>query len=182
MKKAVLLLIAIIVSCIAVICLLNYPEISNSKEKVVHISFDDVEDVFNDIISHETEYTSIFDNKFLSRLREYHYKYDAKFTLYTYEKATGYNLAEFPTKYRSEFIKNSDWLKIGFHWLRPDFEKNVSVEKFSKSFFIVDSLIKNFAGDKTLTSTLRLHYFYAPDSILTIFNGGGVLFGFCRLG
>lgn len=175
MKNLITTIAILIIGSISVTYLFDFPPKSNSKLKYAHISFDDVENVFEDIIRHETDYKSIFDNQFLSLLQEYHNKYNAKFTLYTYEKTPNYTLSDFPIKYKSEFIKNSDWLKIGFHWIEPEFNKNISIEEFYRSFNTVNNLITNFAGDSTLTTTLRFHYFYGPDSLLTSINiGGGI--------
>lgn len=174
-KKIIALIIGIITLSFVALQLLDFPDKSDSKQKYVHFSIDDVEDVFYDIISHKDKYGSIFDNPFLGRLHEYHRVYNAKFTLYTYQRTSSYDISDFPIKFKHEFIKNSSWLRFGFHWIEPIFCKDVSVAQFRRSLNAFNHSVINFAGNSSLTHTLRLHYFYASDSLLTCVNGGGWL-------
>jgi len=154
---------------------LSIPQNSTSENKVVHFSIDDVENLFYDLVENETEYNSIFDNYFLATLRNYHNEYSAKFTLYTYEWTDRYSITDIPTKFRNEFHKNSEWLRIGFHWIEPKFNQNTPAKEICESFIAVNRAINHFASESAIAHTLRLHYFYGNDSILTFINNmGGV--------
>ncbi len=56
---------------------------SQSQNKVVHISIDDVEAIF-DLINNQDTYSSLFDQPFMGYLKELHDRYGAYFALYTY--------------------------------------------------------------------------------------------------
>ncbi len=54
-----------------------------------------MENLVIDIRKNEKSYSSIFNNAVLSELRDYHQKYDAKFTLYTYDSIADFELIDF---------------------------------------------------------------------------------------
>lgn len=170
--RNILIIGAAIIIAPAVGIIASFPEKSKSESKIAHLSIDDVEIAFADIISHQNEYKSIFDNSFLSSLQKYHEEYGAKITLYTYAKTASYNLSDFPDKFKKDFSDNSDWLKIGFHWTEPAFTEGIDLNCFKESLTQVDSAVMRFAGENSTTRTLRLHYFYLPDSLLIAFRGG----------
>ncbi|MEG2076026.1 MAG: hypothetical protein RRY34_05940, partial [Victivallaceae bacterium] len=62
---------------------------------------------------------SIFDIHYLGKLKEFHEKYQACFTLNTFfgndHDTNHWTLEELPTEYRPEWEANSNWLKIAFH-------------------------------------------------------------------
>jgi hypothetical protein len=61
-------------------------------------------------------YTSLFDNFYLKGLRELHSKYGTRFVLNIYYATEdGFELPQFPDRYKSEWRDNSDWLKLAFH-------------------------------------------------------------------
>ena len=101
-----------------IIALTNYPTLIAEKIKdykkyitsTVHLSFDDVELSLNNLKN--KSYTSIFNEPFFGMLKELHDKYNAIFSLYVYTDS--FNTIN-KTSYQQDFIKNSDWLKIGFH-------------------------------------------------------------------
>ena len=76
-----------------------------------------------------------------------------------------------PLKYKNDFRKASDWLRIGFHSKRPDFDSLVTVSEIEQSYNNVNSSIARLADSSMVASTLRLHYFFAPDSILNALTG-----------
>ena len=83
-------------------------------EKYAHISFDDC--VFwKDLIENEESYPSVFDNAFLSDLKEIHGQTDAVFTLNCFNACDGVRISDVPSKFRPEFSENKSWLKFSFH-------------------------------------------------------------------
>ena len=149
-----------------------------SEEKgsghVVHLSLDDVE-VFDDLIRHRQDYDSLFQHPFMAFMKELHNEYGLRITLYTYDRFCDHDsctrIEDMPLKYRNDFLKASDWLRIGFHSQRADFDSLVSVAEFRNSYNRVNSAIAQFADSSMIASTLRFHYFFAPDSLLNALTG-----------
>ena len=141
---------------------------------MVHLSIDDVS-VVGDLIRHQQDYDSLFQHPFMALLRELHREYGMRITLYTYEyfgDGDSYiRIEDTPLKYKEDFRKASDWLRIGYHGIRADFDSLVSVAEFRDSYNNVNSAIAQFADSSLVASTLRFHYFFAPDSLLNALTG-----------
>lgn len=141
--------------------------------RVVHFSLDDVE-VFGDLIRNHQNYDSLFQHPLMAFLQELHREYGLRITLYTYWHFgdDSYNLlGDMPLKYKNDFRKASDWLRIGYHSGRAEFDSLVSVADFRDSFNNVNTAIAQFADSSMIASTLRFHYFFAPDSLLNALTG-----------
>ena len=141
--------------------------------RVVHFSLDDVE-VFGDLIRNQQDYDSLFQHPFMAFLQELHQEYGLRITLYTYWHFgdDSYNrLGDMPLKYKNDFRNASDWLRIGYHSSRAEFDSLVSVADFRDSFNNVNTAIAQFADSSMIASTLRFHYFFAPDSLLNTLTG-----------
>lgn len=157
--------------------ILQLPEKSEANGKTAHVSFDDVYVVLKDITENENSYESVFDNKFLGALKKMNDEYGAKFTLYIYDtySENGFDLSEVSSKYKEEFIKNSNWLKFGYHTIEPttSFDHLTSIDEFEESFIKVNNEIKRFAGEASVTNVLRLNYFRAnSEKIEYLFRQG----------
>ena len=143
-------------------------------DRVVHLSIDDVE-VIGDLIRHQQDYDSLFQHPFMALLQELHREHGMRITFYTYEHFGDgdgcVRIEDMPVKYRKDFRKASDWLRIGFHSPRAKFDSLVSVAEFRDSYNNVNSAIAQFADSSFIASTLRLHYFFAPDSLLNALTG-----------
>jgi hypothetical protein len=64
----------------------------------------------------QKNYTSLFDCFYLSILRDLHSNYGARFVLNIYYTTEdGFELPQFPDRYKGEWRDNSDWLKLAFH-------------------------------------------------------------------
>lgn len=165
---------SICISAIALFCFcywISYPfPISKYKNIPTHISIDDVEVSMRSIVQDSDLYQSIFDEPFFGNLQEMHAKYGAKFTLYVYKKAPGYDIEFFPLKYKEELRKNAEWLKFGFHSIEPQFLIDSlltdSCQLFTDAFQKVNASILSFASESNISDKLRLHYFYASKSQL----------------
>lgn len=167
---------AISIACL--ICLayvLINSKISQYEGKTAHISIDDVEISMRNLANQY--YTSIFDEPFFAFLQELHRDYGTRFSLYIYKEAKDYDIARFPYRFKSEFAENADWLKFGFHAIRPHFDESITSQIDSFSLYNqVDSCISAFAGEQSKTHILRLHYFYAtPAERTLISHSGGVI-------
>lgn len=154
MKKFLVIVsigIAVILSIAFVYTNINY------HGKKVHLSFDDCYMCLKDISVDSTKHISIFDNSFLCELKSIHELTGAKFTLYIYEQADGFNIKNVPAKFICELRENSEWLKIGYHAKNPTLTKDsiADYSVFSKSFTVVDSTLtsKSIGGGQNYNST-----------------------------
>lgn len=143
--------------------------------RIAHVSIDDVSHAFIDLATNADIYETIFQNEFFAHLKKLHDEYGLKVTLYSYEENDTFNIMRFPNSYRRDFSENSDWLKVGFHWISPQFSKSTPAISVTGSFRKFNSAMSRIAGDSTIATTIRLHYFFGGDSIITFINKlGGV--------
>ncbi len=156
--------IAIIFIILKSLFVSTMPE-SSGNNKIAHLSIDDVES-FKDLHLNADKYDTLFDHPFFGYLHSLHCKYGAKFTLYTYSTIDSFNIKDLSLKYKKDFRNSASWLKIGYHWISKDFNHDITVCDFNDSYRNVCEAIYNFADSSNLSTTLRLHYFYAPDSLV----------------
>ncbi|MBO7742337.1 MAG: hypothetical protein J6S21_07255, partial [Victivallales bacterium] len=108
---------------------------------------------------------SLFDHFYLAFLREMHRRYGVKMTLKCFFRnahdPNGFTMESMPDCWKSEFEDNSHWLKLAFHALAefPDRTyQDTSPENFAADFHKVNSHIRRFAGEKTLTMPTEIHW------------------------
>lgn len=151
------------------------PKISQYQGRTAHISIDDVEISMRNLSNQN--YGSIFDEPFFAFLQQLHTDYGLKISLYIYKEAKDYDITSFPVKYKREFANNADWLKFGFHAIRPQFNEEITanLDTFATAYRQVDSCITVFAGEASKSHILRLHYFFATPAEKTLISqsGGG---------
>ena len=148
------------------------------EQKKVHLSFDDVFEVLQDLQVNQDHYDSVFDNPLLNRLKDMHHEYGAKFTLYVYEKNQDFNydISHMTSKFRDELNTNSNWLKFGFHSIEPNtsFDSSLSIEEFIESYNRVHNEIIRFAGEESVAKVLRLNYFRGSDDKVEYLTSQGI--------
>ena len=132
------------------------------SEQIIHLSIDDVIWVFEDLTKNETKYNSAFENSILKQLKNYHDKYDAKFSLYCFYASENFNLSMCTAKFKYDFVKNSDWLKFGFHGYNKD---SVINQNFTISTFYKE-LLRIVGTEQCFTNILRLHFFSGNEDII----------------
>lgn len=146
--------------------------------KKVHISFDDVFVVLQDLQVNQDHYDSVFDNPLLKRLKDMHHENGAMFTFYVYEKNQDFNydISRMTSKFRDEFKTNSNWLKFGFHSIEPStsFDSSLSIEEFIESYNRVHNEIIRFAGEESVAKVLRLNYFRGSDDKIDYLSSQGI--------
>ena len=174
MRNALIFLAVLFITPILCSCRTDHSSERGEGNRVVHLSLDDVE-LFGDLISNQQDYDSLFQHPLMAFLKELHDDYGMRITLYTYEYfpcRDGYTrIGDMPLKYKQDFLRASDWLKIGYHSQRTEFNSLVSVVDFSNSYNNLNTAVANFADSAMIASTLRLHYFFAPDSLLNPLTG-----------
>lgn len=160
-------IIILIILCIPIL-LLFIP--INDKKAVVNVSIDDVEISLKDLYNNKG-YTSIFQQPFFAYLKSCHDKYNCTFTLYIYG-----NINNYSDKFKKEFSANSNWLRFGFHAIKPEFDslETSNLKIFTRAYNSVDSCIVLFAGKESKASALRLHYYYATYDEIEFMKQKGI--------
>lgn len=145
-------------------------------DKVAHISIDDVSKCFINLCKDSIKYESIFDEPFFSYLKELHDDYGCSVTCYCFEQDGDYNISHVPKKFAHEFTANSDWLKFGFHGIKPSSHKptNVNYSEFAFAFSHFRKEVERFSSYQNLATILRLDYFYATPGEVEFLRENGV--------
>ena len=60
-------------------------------------------------------YSSIFEHPYLKVYKDLHDRYGAKFQLNIYYETEGFDLSQMTDKFKTEWIENSNWLRLSFH-------------------------------------------------------------------
>lgn len=123
------------------------------------------------------QFSSIFDHPYLKVYKELHDRYDAKFQLNIYYETEGFDLSLMTDKFKSEWIKNSNWLRLSFH-ARADAPDcpylNASYEKAYEDCSMVHREIIRFAGKETLDLYTTIHYCVASPDAVKAFKDVGI--------
>ena len=129
-------------------------------------------------------YESLYDCFYLAILRDLNRKYGAKFTLNIYYEADdGFQITEFPEKYRGEFEQAADWLVLSCHAYAnvPDRPYQYAApEKLAHDLDLVEEQIVRFAGEQTLAPPTVIHWgMVLPAALKMLYDRGvRVLSGF----
>ncbi len=131
--------------------------------KTYRVGVDDVIFSLKNIYEHSDEYTSIFDDPFFALYRELHDTYGTHTHMHIYYETVdkSFNLTMFPDKYKDEFAKNSDWLRLSFHSNAdlPDSPyKNASYEQVMEEGRRVEKEILRFAGPEVIDRVTSQHW------------------------
>ena len=125
------------------------------------LSLDDNILFLKDISVNSSKYTSIFENPYLCFLKKVHDTYGTKIHINIYYQTEGFNLSDMTDKYREEWSRNSDWLRLSFHALQNEPDKpylNAGYDQVKKDCEIVMKQIRRFAGDELLGPVTTLHW------------------------
>ncbi len=157
-----------VIGIFSVICVLIVISVNlwKANQKILKFSIDDATEILMDISYND--YESIFDSDRMSLLKQMHDKYDLDVTLFLFENLGSYSLADFSDKYKDEFIDNSDWLKLGWHGIDDGSPEDCGYagDELVQSYINTTNEIIRFAGKKSLSKELRVHYWYTDGSTL----------------
>lgn len=129
-----------------------------SEGRIVHFSIDDVNRVLFEITKNEEKYESVFDHDFFRLLKDWHYEYGVKVTLYVFCESNDFSLRECTDKFANEFSSNSAWLKFGYHGFAP------SVVFKDKSYeYFIKEIIRITGSENSISTTVRLDYFEGAE-------------------
>ena len=122
-------------------------------------------------------YDSPFDCFYLDILRKLNSEYGAKFTLNIYfSTADGFELTEFPDRYKAEFEDNADWLVLSFHARANDPDRlyqYAAAETLMGDLHRVEEQIVRFAGEATLAPPTVIHWgMLQPEALPALYDHG----------
>ena len=122
---------------------------------------------------------SLFDHFYLAALRKIHQDYGTRFTLNCFYRNDHFpfEMKEVPDTYKSEFEDNANWLRLAFHAYSefPDRPyQHASAAKLAADYDLVASEIVRFAGEKTLTPPVVLHWGMARPDAFGVLHDRGV--------
>ena len=126
----------------------------------------------------QNNYASLFDCFYLNMLRELHSKYGTRFVLNIYYATEdGFELPQFPDRYKGEWQDNADWLKLAFHAYanmpaRP--YQYALAERLIADLDKVAEQIHRFAGEQTYSPPTVIHWGMVQHTALKPLVGRGV--------
>jgi hypothetical protein len=114
-----------------------------------------------DLAQNAPRYQSIFDNPYLAFWREMHRQYGARIHFNIYWETEGFNLSQMPAKYRDEWRRNADWIRLTFHArandpARPYLES--TAERIRRDYRLVTREIARFAGKEVMSNFTTIHW------------------------
>lgn len=124
------------------------------------------------------KYASLFDCFYLAGLRDLNKKYGARFVLNIYyTTGDGFDLTQFPDKYKGEWRENAHWLKLAFHAYAnlPDRPyQYASAQKLGADLDLVAEQIRRFAGEETYSPPTVIHWGMVQPAVLPVLVQRGV--------
>lgn len=131
--------------------------------RTYRLGVDDVIWTLENIWRNQDTYTSIFDDPFMSMLKELHDQYGTPVHMHIYYQNddNSFNLSMFPDKYKKEWQSNGNWLKLTFHSLKdkPDSPyKYASYEQVMQEGRLVEKEILRFAGKEVMSNITSQHW------------------------
>ena len=144
------------------------------------LSLDDNIWFFQDIA--KNNYKSIFENPYLKLMKDMNDKYGTKVhanIYYCTPKNGGFNLSQFPDKYKSEWEEASEWLRLSFHAFK-DLPDEPYVHEGRRAFHdafgdcqMVNDEIRRFAGEKSMTDYTTIHWCRGTYDACRAFKANG---------
>lgn len=123
-------------------------------------------------------YKSLFECFYLKGLRELHSKYGTHFVLNIYYTTEdGFELLQFPDRYKSEWQGSADWLKLAFHAYanKPDRPyQYVPAEQLIADLDKVAKQIHRFAGEESYSPPTVIHWGMVQPKALKLLAERGV--------
>ncbi len=177
-KKWLHLICIIIMSIVSmVIFSFRYNLLGKSySDHTIHISVDDCINIFEDLSNNEKEYDTIFENDTLWFCKQMHERYGAVFSFYCYYESNDYSLATCTTRFRDQFIENSDWLKFNYHAYNESEDLNtISTETFIIEYNVWYKRLLEIVGEESIDEYTRLSRFSGNQTVLSTMNKNGVV-------
>lgn len=130
--------------------------------KEIEFSIDDTIQLFKELNSniYIYQYLGIFQHPTLKFVKKLYKKYGIKTTLYCYFESNGFDLTMVSDRFKKQFQKNSNWLKVAFHGKNETCKyDSISADEFIDHYQETTRALISICGEECLSSTLRLHFF-----------------------
>jgi len=125
------------------------------------VSTDDNIWFIRDIARNADRYQSIFETPYLGFWQEMHMKYGTKVHFNIYYETDGFNLSQFPGKYKPEWQSNRDWIRLTFHARANDPARpyaQAPTTQLVRDYRLVTREIERFAGEELLSPVTTVHW------------------------
>ena len=126
----------------------------------------------------QKQYGSLFECFYLGAFRDLHQRYGAKFVLNIYYTTEdGFELPQFPDRYRGEWQDNAHWLKLAFHARANDPDRPYQyapAERLAADFDQVAEQIVRFAGEEAYSPPTVIHWGMVQPTALGCLHERGV--------
>ncbi len=110
----------------------------------------------------QKKYGSLFDCFYLKGLRDLNAKYGARFVLNIYYTTEdGFELPQFPDRYKAEWRDNCEWLKLAFHAYANKPDRPYQYAPAAQLIADLDKVaeqIHRFAGEQTYSPPTVIHW------------------------
>ena len=125
----------------------------------------------------QQNYPSLFDCFYLRGLRDLHAKYGTRFVLNIYYTTDdGFELPQFPDRYKAQWCANADWLKLAFHAHANLPDRPYQYAPPSRLIADLDQVaeqIVRFAGEQTYTPPTVIHWgMVLPAALRPLYERG----------
>jgi hypothetical protein len=132
----------------------------------------------------QKDYRSLFDCFYFEKLRDLHTRFGSCFVLNLYYTADGWDLRQFPDRYRSQWKDNAHWLRLAFHAHADepaDAYVNAPVEKLQADLERMAAEIRRFAGPESYIPPAWIHWGVGPQAWKALYDHGSrVICGYFR--
>lgn len=132
------------------------------------LSIDDAIWFLKNIHLNAAVYSSIFDDPFLSFLKQVHETYGTKVHINIFYETEGFDLSQMTDQFKSEWMANAHWLQLSFHAKAemPDNPyKHAGYAQVKKECAAVIEQIKRFAGHQLVSPITTLHWGEVPVEV-----------------
>lgn len=133
--------------------------------KAIHYSIDDVFDVFRRLT--ELHPKSIFELPFFAYFQKLHQRYGLVISCYCFFKKGDFSLCDVTRAYKTEFERNSSWIRFGFHGYTgcEDYNLQALDESICQYRKVICNL-REIVGENSLDTFPRIHTFRASRDFL----------------
>lgn len=123
------------------------------------------------------DYASLFDHWYLGFLREMHEEFGAKVHINIYYETQGFDLTQFPDRYRDEWQASADWLRLTFHARQNEPAwpyENATYDEMARDYELVTNEVRRFAGEELLSTFTTVHWARAPREACRALRDRGI--------
>jgi len=104
---------------------------------------------------------SLFDHPYLAFWKKMHEKFGVKVHFNIHGSSRGFYISQVPEVYRSEWVANSDWIRLTFHSMRCVEEhfkyKYSGYDEVKSDYLELTNHIKRFAGEELISPFTTIH-------------------------